>query len=143
MGKSAVFQKGAEYDEKENIGSRHADTGAQKTLGAPELGNEHTLQRKTVVSQVSRQVGAEPVISQENGCQNGQISRRPSGRLKDAHQGHQGNADFQTADTSSRLGNAGIVENQVQERPGRTKDKEPVPQRRHLSPPLLLLIGRK
>lgn len=143
MGKSAVFQKRTENDKQENIGRRYTDTGAQKALGAPELGNEHTLQRKSVMSQVSRQVSAEPVVRQEQGRQNGQISRSTPGCFKYADNGYKGDADFQTADASSRLGNAGIIENQVQERPCRPQNKEPVPQRRQFPTPLLLLIRRK
>ena len=101
MGKSAVFQKCTENDEQENIGRRYTDTGAQKALGAPELGNEHTLQRKSVMSQISRQVSAKPIVRQEQGRQNGQISRSTPGCFKYADNGYKGDADFQTADASS------------------------------------------
>ena len=61
--KATVLQISTKEHEQENIGSGNADARAQDALGAPELGNEHAFEQEAIMSEVARQIFAEPVIA--------------------------------------------------------------------------------
>ena len=140
---AAVLQESTEDDEKENIGRRYADTGAEHALRPPELGDEHALQREAIVSEIARQVCAKPVVRQKDCRENRKISRCTARRFKDADDRDEGDADLHIRDTAAGLCNARVIQDQVSERADGAQNENPVPDRRQLPSALLLLIRRK
>ena len=138
-----MLQESTEDDEKENIGRRYADTGAEHTRRPPELGDEHALQREAIVSEVARQVRAKPVVRQKDRRENRKIARCTARCLKDADDRNKSDADLHIRNTAARLRDACVIQNQVSERADGSQNENPVPDRRDFSSALFLFVSRK
>ncbi len=84
---------------------------------------------------------SKPVIGQKDRRQNRQIPRGPPGGLKDQHQGHPGNDQFQIADAPAALGNAGVVQNQIAKGQHSPSGEDQIPHRREPAGSGFLFIG--